>query len=53
MCYIILYGLNFFYVGFILSENVWHIRYVFDISNGVINIFDGDGVQKFLFIQMI
>ena len=42
-----------FCVSFILSENEWHIRYVFDPPMGVIKIFDGDGVWTFIFIQMI
>ena len=38
---------------FILNENEWHIRYVFDPLMGVIKIFDGDGVWTFIFIQMV
>ena len=53
-CYVVrveIFGL--FVLVFILSENEWHIRYVFDIQVGVINIFDGDDVWTFLFTPMI
>ena len=33
-----------FVLVFIMIENEWHNRYVFDFLMGVINIFDGDGV---------
>ena len=36
-----------------MSENEWHIQYVFDPLIIVIKIFDGDGVWKFIFIWMI
>ena len=37
-----------FCVSFILSENEWHIKYVFDPLIGVINIFCGGGVWTFI-----
>ena len=46
--------LGFFCVSYILSENEWRIKYVFDPLMGVINIFGGDGVWTFIgFIRLI
>ena len=54
---VILFGMDWniwiFCVGFILSDNEWHVKYVFDLPMCVINIFGWDGVWTFinLFIE--